>query len=111
MSRAFAGMNQRALRLKEMPTDNSAMAATLAEMESLFARLPPPCECREFADLLSVIEKKRGNLCILQNKVVPTARTCEFTVIIKPAPWLVDVMKALRGVLAANKDRKIERRR
>lgn len=103
-------MKQRALRLKEMPPDNSEISAIIAEMKYLFARLPPPSECNKLANILSVLDKKRFDLCVCKNKLVATPRTCQFTIVLKPKPWLLNAMKALR-ILAANENRKVKRRR
>src|SRR6202035_1654147 len=103
-------MRKRTLRLKEMPCDDSAIRAILAELERLFAPTSALWQNRKAVNILRMIDKKRFSLSILQNKTKTTARTLQFTVVFKPRPWLLDAMRALR-ILARNGNRKIKRRR
>src|ERR1700676_2629889 len=102
-------MKQRPLRPKEMPSADSAIRAVLAELEQLFLRLPSPRDNRKVRNLLAVLVKKRFELSFLQNKTKVTARTFQFTVVFKPKPWLLKLVKTLR-CMARDCDRKIKRR-
>jgi hypothetical protein len=83
----------KSIPIKVLPPDDSAVCSAIDELEQLLAGLKG---FKEVANLLSMLGEEGGDLFVTENKIVPTADACNFTVLLKPSPLFLDVLAALR---------------